>query len=62
MEAAGIEPLQDSPVNEAFANQRGTESGTLPKIDADLQQFIRLWPTLPESIRKAIKAMIESVQ
>jgi hypothetical protein len=40
----------------------GAESGISGDSDADLQQVIDVWPTLPETVRKAIVAMVEASQ
>ena len=62
MEAAGIEPPQQSEGNIANAAQGGAESGALSEdsgeFPAELQLVIEAWQTLPETTKVGIVAMV----
>ncbi len=55
MEAAGIEPATNSPGNSTDSAPGGAKSGAL---DADLAVIIDTWPTLPETIRADVLALV----
>jgi hypothetical protein len=51
---AGFEQPQDSPRKTALSTKGGAKSGALP---ADL---VEAWPELPEELRRAILALVDS--
>jgi hypothetical protein len=76
MEAAGIEPASDFDVSAdadctcdfcqgwraAMALQNeGSNCLDLAQLDADLQQVISAWDRLPQAIRKAVTALVNTV-
>jgi hypothetical protein len=60
----GVEPTPDSLGNATICAQGGAKSGALapqqPIIDPALAALIDAWPTLPESIRAGILAMVRA--
>jgi hypothetical protein len=61
----GIEPTQCSPEDSANTAAGGAKSGALalekPTIDPALAAIFDAWPTLPEPIRAAIRALVGTV-
>jgi len=59
----GIELRRNCLKNNDVSEQGGAESGALsdkPSLDARLALLAETWPSLPESIRAAIVAMVRS--
>jgi hypothetical protein len=40
--------------------ESGTDSAKTPKISPELEQIITAWPELPEDIKQAIKALVQT--
>jgi hypothetical protein len=53
MEAAGVEPLQDTPVETPVQNIGGAENGALP-LDPMLAFIVKRWPSLTAAQKCAI--------
>jgi hypothetical protein len=64
-ECMGIEPTQHYPEDSANNAAGGAKSGALavekPTIDPALAAILDAWPTLPEPIKAAIRALVGSV-
>lgn len=64
----GLEPEHVSSLNnndlQKIKNSTGAESGAFSvktsKIDSDLWNLINFWPSLPEHIKAAIKALVQT--
>jgi hypothetical protein len=60
----GVELPPQTSGKTAISQTGGTESGTLAaqlaQTDADLQVVIDAWPSLPESTKQSILALIQS--
>jgi hypothetical protein len=57
----GIELPLDSPENAALPEEGGAESGALATTsDPDLLLIVGRWSMLPESIRRAVLALMNS--
>lgn len=57
----GLEHSTQTPIKPHVSSERGTESGTLTPelgLPSDLLDVIDAWPTLPQCIRDAIKALV----
>jgi hypothetical protein len=61
----GIEPAAIFPENPVVLVRGGAESGAPdlnePAPDPELESVIDAWPTLPEPIKAAVKALVWSV-
>jgi len=56
----GIRTPREIPGNTALPEQGGAESGALTIADAELARLVAAWPTLPEPIRRAVLALVNS--
>jgi hypothetical protein len=60
----GIEPTANSPDNRGVFTSDGAKTGAVSadssRIDPDLARVNAAWPMLPEPIRRAIRALIET--
>lgn len=58
----GLEHTALTGKKQAISRKCGTESGTVdsaePLQDEDLREIIRAWATLPENIKKAMRALV----
>jgi len=59
-ECMGIEPPAKTPDNLPLRGTGGAESGALATTDSDLCRIIAAWPILPEPIRRAVLALVET--
>jgi hypothetical protein len=61
----GIEPTLHSQENLTNPDLGSAQSGAVgagfPPIDPDLAKVVQAWPTLPELVRRAVLALIETV-
>ena len=53
-------PLQNRA--KSGAAESGALSGNSPQIDAELAKVIEAWPTLPDAIKAAVLALVNSAQ
>jgi hypothetical protein len=62
----GIEPPANSLENTTLSTAGGAKCGALATnsspIDLDLAAIIRAWPDLPEAIRAAVRALVETAR
>jgi hypothetical protein len=60
----GIEPPANSPENTTLSPEGGAKSGSaaveIRPIDPDLARVVTAWPELPEAIRRAVLALVNS--
>ena len=40
--------------------ESGADSAKTPKISLELEEIIRVWPALPEQIKAAVKALVDT--
>ncbi len=60
--AVGFEHPSDSPMNPAFPEQGGAESGVLCLSDPDLASVIDAWAFLPDAVKAGILAMVRAAK
>jgi len=60
----GVEQIADSSENQRVALQGGAESGALSGdsalSDPDLDIIVKVWPTLPEAVRRQVVALVRA--
>jgi hypothetical protein len=58
--ARGIRSSHETPREIALPEVGGAESGALTPTDPDLSRLVTAWPTLPEPIKRAVLALVDS--
>jgi hypothetical protein len=60
----GIRTPREIPEETALSNQGGAESGAVTSeirpIDSNLAHVVSAWPDLPEAIRRAVLALVNT--
>jgi hypothetical protein len=57
----GIRTHHESPQETALLQENYAKNGALPLNDPVLVALVEAWPTLPEAIKAAVRALVESV-